>query len=293
MPTVRYTTVNGEIIAEKRDGVRRLYAPDPLGSTVAMYDDTQTKTDTFDLWPYGEVRARTGTTPTPFQFGGTTGYYRDTTSRTYVRARAYTPPIGRWLPQDPLPSMRGMSSYEYAFNSPLTWIDPSGLWARWPISPFGLDLELRWGIQSACCAQGVLHVVEMMGLADDWVPGQDKLAHCVASCLIKKVCGHAVAIVAGVLKELKPGQSWWSTEDFCANDRGRWCAERVSLLEQCTGCCYVMYHPKDKWYPIIPWFPPSGTLFPSPDCREWPVYKPPNLPSHSPPFRREPPDTYY
>ena len=69
MGTVRYTTVNGEIIAEKRNGVRRLYVPDPLGSTVALLDNTQAQTDTFSYWPYGEEKSRTGTTPTPFRFG--------------------------------------------------------------------------------------------------------------------------------------------------------------------------------------------------------------------------------
>jgi hypothetical protein len=87
MGTVRYTTVNGEVIAEKRNNVRSLYVPDPLGSTVALLDNTQTKTDTFSYWPYGEVRTRTGTNPTPLQFVGTQGYYRDSASRTHVRAR--------------------------------------------------------------------------------------------------------------------------------------------------------------------------------------------------------------
>ena len=52
MPTVRYTTVNGEIIAEKRDGVRKLYMPDPLGSTAALLNSSQARTDTFSYWPY-------------------------------------------------------------------------------------------------------------------------------------------------------------------------------------------------------------------------------------------------
>src|SRR5438067_13197435 len=101
MTTVRYTTVNGEIIAEKRAGVRRLYVPDPLGSTVTLLDNTQAKTDTFDYWPYGEERARTGTTPTPFRYGGTLGYYRDSPGRTYVRRRQLDAVAGRWLSSDP------------------------------------------------------------------------------------------------------------------------------------------------------------------------------------------------
>ena len=76
MPTVRYSVLEGEIIAEKRAGVRKLYVPDSLGSTVALLDNTQTQTDTFSYWPYGENRTRTGKSSTPFQFVGTEGYYR-------------------------------------------------------------------------------------------------------------------------------------------------------------------------------------------------------------------------
>jgi hypothetical protein len=97
MATVRYTTINGEVIAEKRNGVRRLYTPDPLGSTVALLDNTQTQTDTFTYWPYGEVRTRTGTTTTPFQFVGTRGLYRDSSVRIYARLRYIDAVLGRWL----------------------------------------------------------------------------------------------------------------------------------------------------------------------------------------------------
>ena len=66
----RYTNIDGRIVAEKRGGVRKFYASDSLGSTVALFDNTQTKTDILEYWPYGEVRTRTGTNATPFQFGG-------------------------------------------------------------------------------------------------------------------------------------------------------------------------------------------------------------------------------
>src|SRR5437762_6894150 len=100
--TVRYTTVNGEVIAEKRGGVRKLYVPDPLGSTVALLDNTQAQTDTFTYWPYGEVRTRTGATDTPFRFVGTLGYHRDSATRTYVRARTHLQDLGRWLTEEHL-----------------------------------------------------------------------------------------------------------------------------------------------------------------------------------------------
>jgi RHS repeat-associated protein len=131
MPTVRYTTVNGEVIAEKRNGARRLYTPDPLGSTVALLDNTQTQVDTFTYWPYGEVRTSTGTTPPPFQFVGTQGYYSDGVGRTYVRARYLHTQKGRWLTQDPLHYPAGDANvYRYAFANPIVLNDPSGLYCQ-------------------------------------------------------------------------------------------------------------------------------------------------------------------
>jgi RHS repeat-associated protein len=128
MTTVRYTTINGEVIAEKRNGSRRLYVPDPLGSTVALLDNTQTQVDTFTYWPYGEVRASTGTTQPPYQFVGTKGYYTDGVGRTYVRARYLHTPKGRWLTQDPIGLGSGdWNLYRYIGNMPVLTADASGL----------------------------------------------------------------------------------------------------------------------------------------------------------------------
>jgi RHS repeat-associated protein len=121
---VRYTVANGEIIAEKRNGVRRTYVPDPLGSTVALLDSNQQKTDTFSYWPYGEVKTRTGNTPTPFQYVGTLGYYRDSTGRTYVRARHYQQRYGRWMTTDKKCPIT--QEYAYTSQNPVNLIDFTG-----------------------------------------------------------------------------------------------------------------------------------------------------------------------
>src|SRR5947207_5655599 len=101
MGTVRYTTVQGEVIAEKRSGVRKIYVPNPLGSTVALLDNAQAQTDTFSYWPYGEERTRTGSTDTPFRFIGPEGYHQDSSRRTYVRARYLDILRARWVTADP------------------------------------------------------------------------------------------------------------------------------------------------------------------------------------------------
>jgi RHS repeat-associated protein len=107
--------------------VRKLYVPDPLGSTVALLDNTQTQTDTFTYWPYGEVRTRTGTTPTPFQYVGTKGCYQDSSSRTYMRARVLDVQQGRWQTQDPIGFEGGdWNLYRYTVNRPVQDTDPSG-----------------------------------------------------------------------------------------------------------------------------------------------------------------------
>jgi RHS repeat-associated protein len=126
--TVRYTTIDGEIVSENRGGVLRDYVPDSLGSTVALLDNTQTQTDTFSYWPYGEIRTRTGATATPLQFVGTQGYYQDSTSRTYVRTRHLDTAKGRWFSTDPIGFDSGdVNLYRYVQNSPTTSMDPSGL----------------------------------------------------------------------------------------------------------------------------------------------------------------------
>ena len=126
---VRYTTIDGEVIAEERNGVRSLYSPDALGSTVALLDNTQTKTDTFKYWPYGETRAHTGTNPTGLQFVGTAGYFTDSSSRGYVRARPIDSQKGRWLTQDPIRFRGGdLNLFRYVVNRPISASDPTGLW---------------------------------------------------------------------------------------------------------------------------------------------------------------------
>ena len=127
MGTVRYTVINGAVLSENRNATKRDYLPDPLGSTLALLDNTQTKTDTFAYWPYGEVASRTGTTPTPLQYVGNKSYYRDNASRTYVSARVLDTRATRWMTQDPIGFRGGdWNLYRYVWNNPTTHTDPTG-----------------------------------------------------------------------------------------------------------------------------------------------------------------------
>lgn len=124
MAVISFGCFDDEVVCENRVGQDRDFLPDPLGSTMALLDASQSKTDIWFYWPYGEERARTGTTPTPFQFVGTLGYYKDSAARVYVRARSYRTGLAMWMTVDPL--WPDESAYAYVEHNPVTWQDPTG-----------------------------------------------------------------------------------------------------------------------------------------------------------------------
>jgi RHS repeat-associated protein len=123
--TALVTRVNGEIVAETRNGVRHFHAHDAQGNTIALYEDSGTKTDTYTYWPYGAVRTRTGTTVNPYQYSGAWGCYKDSTGRTYMQVRTLRHDLTRWVSVDPL--WASEQSYGYCRANPISENDPSGL----------------------------------------------------------------------------------------------------------------------------------------------------------------------
>ena len=110
----RYTNIDGQVVAERRAGVRSLYVPDAIGSTSAIAI-SQTVTDTFSYWPYGEVRARTGYTATQFRFCGTLGC-RQGDRGYYVLGLSSNAILGRWLSPDAFP-LSGITTSRYLLCS--------------------------------------------------------------------------------------------------------------------------------------------------------------------------------
>ena len=118
----------GKVISQERDGVTSYYHYDGQGNTVALTDDNENTTDTYIYTAFGELVSSTGTTVNPFRYGGQYGYYTDVeTNDIYIRARSYTPSLGRWLTRDPLKySSTDESLYEFVRGNPLRFLDPLG-----------------------------------------------------------------------------------------------------------------------------------------------------------------------
>src|SRR5262249_37501981 len=126
MAITTYTAIGGVIVHENRGGAERNYRPDTLGSTIALTDGTGA-TDTWEYWPYGEVRSHTGSSTTPFTFVGTLGYckFASSSQMTYVRARMYKPSRGRWTTVDLI--WPDELPYTYVSCIPTSGVDKTGL----------------------------------------------------------------------------------------------------------------------------------------------------------------------
>lgn len=106
----------------------------------------------------------------------------------YMRARYYQPDTARFLSREPFPGRatdpRTFHPYQYAFDNPLSFSDPTGLFAIGELSIVqtiqnGLkNLKLGSGIKALCSAKTTADVAELLILAgslglDLAVPGDD------------------------------------------------------------------------------------------------------------------------
>jgi hypothetical protein len=115
---VEYTREpDGTLISEYRNGVSRQYHFDGDGNTLALTDENGDVTDTFGYNSDGEVTERTGTTPTPYQFHGRDGLYRDSETGEYLEnGRPMSPNEGRWLALEYSDLSQAFNSYPFPLN---------------------------------------------------------------------------------------------------------------------------------------------------------------------------------
>jgi RHS repeat-associated protein len=110
-----------DLIAQSDGTNTEYFAYDGLGSVRQVVDETAgvLLAQTYD--PYGGVYASAGPGETHF---GWTGEQVDASGLVYLRARYYSPGMGRFLSADP--SRAEMNLYGYGAGNPVYYVDPSG-----------------------------------------------------------------------------------------------------------------------------------------------------------------------
>ena len=116
------------------DGTTYNYHYDSRGSTVALTDVLQNTTDTYTYDSFGNVANSSGSTQNPFKHVGRYGVMNEENGLNYIRARYYSPEVGRFITKDPQTGNdrdgKSLNRYVYALNNPVVLIDISGLSAQ-------------------------------------------------------------------------------------------------------------------------------------------------------------------
>jgi YD repeat-containing protein len=95
----------GDLISQRRGSATSYHLYDKLGSTRQLVDSSQTATDTYSYYAFGEVRSRSGSTLNRFAFAGATQFTTDNTGLIFRRGGDfYSPSVGRAL--SPYPHRR-------------------------------------------------------------------------------------------------------------------------------------------------------------------------------------------
>ena len=102
-----------------------------IGTTLFLTDAAGEVTDTYGYTPYGRMVRHEGTSDQPFTFVGELGVLREGSSGLFhMRARVFDSLTARFVSRDPrwpdLDDPRALNPYQYAAQSPLSLIDPSG-----------------------------------------------------------------------------------------------------------------------------------------------------------------------
>ncbi|NJK65089.1 MAG: RHS repeat-associated core domain-containing protein, partial [Synechococcaceae cyanobacterium SM2_3_1] len=109
------------------------YLTDAMGTIISLADDNARKVANFDYDGFGNLRSGTGAgipaeTGGDFRFHGQ--WLEQSTGLYHLRTRDYYPITGRFLSRDPVKPIlerpESRDPYQFAYNNPLIYVDPSG-----------------------------------------------------------------------------------------------------------------------------------------------------------------------
>lgn len=134
-PTTSY--VRGlSLVAAVQDGVRTYYHYNAHGDVVQLTNSSGTVTKNYTYDAFGVEKNAVTSDTNPFRYCGE--QYDSETGNYYLRARYYSPGIGRFTQEDPI--MDGLNWYTYCAGNPVRFYDPSGCKMLEPSFPGLLDV---------------------------------------------------------------------------------------------------------------------------------------------------------
>ena len=164
---------------------------DGLGTTRQLLDDNQAVTDTYQCEAFGNSMGATGSTPNPYRYLGSLGYYATGSSLMHLGARYYLPEVGRFVSQDPVGT--GANWYAYGAGNAVSVVDPDGLFCIYGI---GLPVPVRYIVGGVIMVRYYDEMRER-----NWI-GADAYYHCLASCKAARCAGPGTSLNLGILREV-------------------------------------------------------------------------------------------
>ncbi len=144
-PVCYVRTPSGRLIARIAGSgasqTTRYYHSDVLGSEEVLTGENGASTDCYAYDAWGNILSHSGELQQPYQYVGQLGYYTHYQDANLdllqLGVRPYDPALGRFTQADPAGLQVG-SSYNYAMDRPLVFVDPSGANAECPQEPLQL-----------------------------------------------------------------------------------------------------------------------------------------------------------
>ena len=148
-------TLVDEPLAELRGSTISYYEADDQGSVTSLSNSAGTLANTYTYDSFGRLTASTGTFTNPFQYTGRE--FDPETDSFFYRARYYDPNAGRFTGEDPIQFSGGVNFYAYVRNSPLNYLDPTGMsrtpWKNVSTRPCNIDEYVK--CEDMCGSRGV------------------------------------------------------------------------------------------------------------------------------------------
>jgi len=170
-----------------------IYMADQLGSVRDVLDATTgARVQSYDFGPYGAVTSGNGNTLTDYHYAGL--FYHPESGLNLAEYRVLDGGIGRFLTRDPMGERGGINLYSYTRSSPISKLDPRGLWqftltlaeglgfqftigynsGQWNAGAYaglGAGGSWSWDPRDSGCAKTGLEVSDRISVSEDIFPG--------------------------------------------------------------------------------------------------------------------------